>query len=171
MPAGAWMILNYSAMPRSSTVFVLVYYPDTERPAGMGRRQRHSGQRHANLQLLERTNGYCRTCAPPAMTTDEPDRHLDTESDAGTGSNTARPVAPRRSRSTTLAAAASAAATTRSRRYRCRRASSRERAAAALVVAAFRVPKNSSLFRSFRVIRFYPLLSASRLCSKCLRRE
>jgi hypothetical protein len=67
---GGWgmEVLDFNGDINSSTVFVLVYYPDA---AGLPAWAVASGALNngvANLQLLARANGYCRTCAPPAAT-------------------------------------------------------------------------------------------------------
>ena len=67
---GGWgmEILNFNGNASSSSIFVLVYYPDKN---GLPTWAVASGTMNnftANLQLLERANGYCRTCAPPATT-------------------------------------------------------------------------------------------------------
>jgi hypothetical protein len=71
---GGWgmEILNYDGNASSSTLFVLIYYPDaTGKPAwALATGTLSNGS--ANLQVLARTNGYCRTCAPPATTATTP---------------------------------------------------------------------------------------------------
>ena len=61
-------LLNFDGNASSSTVFLVIYYPDA---AGLPAWALASGTLSngtANLQVLKRTNGYCRTCAPPAST-------------------------------------------------------------------------------------------------------
>jgi len=67
---GGWgmEILSFNGDASSSSIFVLVYYPDKN---GLPTWAVASGtitNLTANLQLLERANGYCRTCTPPATT-------------------------------------------------------------------------------------------------------
>jgi hypothetical protein len=65
---GGWGMefLNFNGNSSSSSLFVLVYYPSS---AGLPTWAVASGTLNngtANLQLLARSNGYCRTCTPPA---------------------------------------------------------------------------------------------------------
>jgi len=65
-------ILDYDGNATSSSVFVLVYYPDAN---GLPTWAVASGTLNngtANLQALARTNGYCRTCTPPTTTATSP---------------------------------------------------------------------------------------------------
>ena len=59
-------LLNFDGNASSSTVFLVIYYPDA---AGLPAWALASGtlsNGSANLQVLKRSNGYCRTCTPPA---------------------------------------------------------------------------------------------------------
>lgn len=64
---GGWgmEILNFNGDASSSSIFVLVYYPDKNGLPTWAVASGTISNFTANLQLLERTNGYCRTCAPP----------------------------------------------------------------------------------------------------------
>ena len=64
---GGWgmEILNFSGNAASSSIFVLVYYPDKNGLPTWAVASGTLANGTANLQLLERANGYCRTCAPP----------------------------------------------------------------------------------------------------------
>jgi len=67
---GGWGMefLNFNGDASSSSLFVLMYYPDA---AGLPAWAVASGSLvngTANLELLARANGYCRTCTAPATT-------------------------------------------------------------------------------------------------------
>jgi len=86
---GGWgmEILNYDGNASSSSLFVVLYYPD---PNGLptwavGGGTLNSGS--ANIQMLTRTNGYCRTCAPPSTTTTSPIGNLALKLTAPSGVN------------------------------------------------------------------------------------
>jgi hypothetical protein len=59
-------VLNFGGDVLSSTVFVLVYYPSKAGLPTWGVASGTLANGTANLQLLARSNGYCRTCTPPA---------------------------------------------------------------------------------------------------------
>lgn len=68
---GGWgmEVLDFNGNAASSSVFVLVYYPDAD---GLPTWALASGTLNngaANLQVLARANGYCRTCTPPPSAT------------------------------------------------------------------------------------------------------
>lgn len=65
-------VLNYDGNSASSSIFVLLYYPDQSGLPTWGVAAGTVDNGVANLQLLERTNGYCRTCSPPASQTTSP---------------------------------------------------------------------------------------------------
>jgi len=67
-----WQTLDYDGNAASSTVFVLVYYPDASGLPTWAVASGTLSNGNANLQVLARTNGYCRTCAPPATTATSP---------------------------------------------------------------------------------------------------
>ena len=68
---GGWgmEVLNFNGNSASSSIFVLLYYPDPNGLPTWGVASGSVANGTANLQLLARTNGYCRTCAPPASQT------------------------------------------------------------------------------------------------------
>ncbi|HSC11559.1 MAG TPA: hypothetical protein VLC97_11350, partial [Rhodanobacteraceae bacterium] len=65
-------ILNYDGNASSSTVFVLVYYPDANGLPTWAVASGTLSNGNANLQMLARTNGYCRTCTPPSTNATSP---------------------------------------------------------------------------------------------------
>jgi hypothetical protein len=71
---GGWgmEVLSYNGNSASSAVFVLLYYPDQNGLPAWGVAAGTQNNGVANLQLLARTNGYCRTCTPPASQTTSP---------------------------------------------------------------------------------------------------
>jgi hypothetical protein len=73
-PDSGWgmEVLDYDGNAASSTVFVLVYYPDASGLPTWAVASGTLSNGNANLQVLARTNGYCRTCAPPATTATSP---------------------------------------------------------------------------------------------------
>ncbi|HSE12924.1 MAG TPA: hypothetical protein VLB69_09830, partial [Rudaea sp.] len=82
-------ILDYDGNVSSSNLFVLVYYPDAN---GLPTWAVASGELFngiANLQVLARTNGYCRTCTPPGSTATSPIGTLTLNVAAGSGTSRA----------------------------------------------------------------------------------
>jgi len=73
-PDSGWgmEVLDYDGNASASTVFVLVYYPDASGLPTWAVASGTLSNGNANLQVLARTNGYCRTCAPPATTATSP---------------------------------------------------------------------------------------------------
>ena len=67
---GGWgmEVLNFSGNAASSSIFVLVYYPDKNGLPAWAVASGTLASGTATLDLLERANGYCRTCTPPATT-------------------------------------------------------------------------------------------------------
>ncbi len=65
-------ILDYDGNASSSSVFVLVYYPDANGLPTWAVASGTLSNGTANLQALARTNGYCRTCTPPATSATTP---------------------------------------------------------------------------------------------------
>jgi hypothetical protein len=55
-----------------SNMFVLVYYPDANGLPTWAVASGPLSNGNANLQVMARTNGYCRTCTPPATSTTSP---------------------------------------------------------------------------------------------------
>jgi hypothetical protein len=88
-PDSGWgmEVLDYDGNASSSTVFVLVYYPDANGLPTWAVASGTLGNGNANLQVLARTNGYCRTCTPPATSTTNPIGTLTLSLTPGAGTN------------------------------------------------------------------------------------
>ena len=87
---GGWgmEVLDFNGNAASSSLFVLVYYPDAN---GLPTWALASGTLNngtANLQVLARANGYCRTCTPPASATTSVIGNLVLHLNAGSGTPT-----------------------------------------------------------------------------------
>jgi hypothetical protein len=90
-PDSGWgmEVLDYDGNVSSSTVFVLVYYPDANGLPTWAVASGTLSNGNANLQVLARTNGYCRTCTPPATTATSPIGTLTLSLTPGAGTNRA----------------------------------------------------------------------------------
>jgi hypothetical protein len=90
-PDSGWgmEILNYDGNASSSSVFVLVYYPDANGLPTWAVAAGTLSNGVANLSVGASTNGYCRTCTPPATNPTTAIGTLSLNLTAGAGANRA----------------------------------------------------------------------------------